>query len=160
MASTQRNVWMTVVQVVLAIVIVVLAYVLYQSITEPYKEIERQERLTQLTRQRMSQLRSALVYYQEKTGHFPPSLDSLVHYLKQDSLFLAKADSILGIRGNRGFTVPIDSLIYSPRTGKPFIYILNDTSRVEIYLLKDPDSNDSIGSRIPDITLLNAASWE
>ncbi len=158
MASTQRNVWMTVVQVVLAIVIVVLAYVLYQSITEPYKEIERQERLTQLTRQRMSQLRSALVYYQEKTGHFPPSLDSLVNYLKQDSLFLAKADSILGLQGE--LNVPLDSLIYSPRTGKPFIYMLNDTSRVEIYLLKDPDSNDSIGSRIPDITLLNAASWE
>jgi len=158
MASDSRNVLMKAIQVVLAIIIVVLGYILYESITEPYKEIERQKQLTQLTRQRMSQLRSLLVYYQQKTGHFPPSLDSLITYLKQDSLFLAKQDSILGLP--EGAQVVLDSLLYSPRSRQPFIYILNDTSRIEIYLLKSPDSPDSIGSRYPDVTLLNAASWE
>jgi len=63
MASDSRNVLMKAIQVVLAIIIVVLGYILYESITEPYKEVERQKQLTQLTRQRMSQLRSLLVYY-------------------------------------------------------------------------------------------------
>ena len=53
-----------------------------------------------------------------------------------------------------------DSLPFSPRTGNPFEYAVNDTGRVVIYLLKDPDSDDRIGALTPDITLLNAASWE
>ncbi len=131
-----------------------LAYVLYISITEPYQVIERQKELTVLTRQRMDQVRTGLVLYERRNGHFPGSLDSLLIFVKMDSLLTIKADSIFG----RGFLA--DSMIYSPRTGKPFEYTLNDTSRVHIYLLKDPDSKDQIGSLTGDVTLLNAASWE
>jgi hypothetical protein len=74
--------------------------------------------------------------------------------VRTDSVVSTKTDSLFG----EGFNP--DSLVYSPRTGSMFEYALNDTGRVAIYLLKDPDTDDHIGSLIPDVTLLNAASWE
>ena len=143
-----------VIQFILAIVIVGLGYFLYESITEPYEAVERQREITRMTRDRMQQVRGALSTYRQQNDRFPSSLDSLHHYVLTDSLIIAKTDSIFGA----GFRS--DSLIYSPRTGKKFEYALNDTSSVNIYLLSDPDSNDRIGSLTPDVTLLNAASWE
>ena len=153
MASSSRGL-RTALQLVLAIVIVGLAYFLYVSITEPYEAIERQREVTQLTRERMGDVRQALGVYQRANQRYPGSLDSLVMFIETDSLAVARRDSIFGA----GF-VP-DSLPFSPRTGARFEYAVNDTGRVAIYLLQDPDSDDHIGSLTPDITLLNAASWE
>jgi len=82
------------------------------------------------------------------------TLDSLMIFAKGNDFLRAKSDSLFG----NGFN--LDSLTYSPRTGKRFGYALNDTSRVKIYELKDPDSDDVIGTLEPDITQVNAASWE
>ncbi|MFT5142439.1 MAG: hypothetical protein ACI80V_001336 [Rhodothermales bacterium] len=142
------------IQLLLAIVIVGLGYFLYVSITEPYEAVERQKEVTRLTRARMDQVRVALTSYEREHARFPSTLDSLVMYVGLDSLMNAKGDSVFGV----GFMV--DSLIYSPRTGRRFEYAVNDTSRVKIYLLKDPDTNDRIGSLEPVVTLLNATSWE
>jgi hypothetical protein len=142
------------IQLLLAIVIVGLGYFLYVSITEPYEAVERQKEVTRLTRARMDQVRVALTSFERQNSRFPSTLDSLVMYVGLDSLMNAKSDSIFGI------DFVLDSLIYSPRTGRRFEYALNDTSQVMIYLLKDPDSNDRIGSLEPVVTLLNATSWE
>ncbi|MBO6575741.1 MAG: hypothetical protein JJ896_12125 [Rhodothermales bacterium] len=142
------------IQFILAIVIVGLGYFLYVSITEPYEAVERQQEITQDTRGRMIQVRTALTNYRSENGRYPYSLDSLQMYIRQDSILSVKGDSVFG----PGFDV--DSLIFSPRTGNAFEYAINDTSQVLIYLLKDPDTNDQIGSLIPDVTLLNAANWE
>jgi len=144
----------TAIQILLAIVIVGLGYLLYTSITEPHEVIERQREMTQMTRARMDKVRTVLGVYQRANGRYPHTLDSLVTYARTDSFMMANADSLLGA----GFN--LDSLTHSPRTGKVFEYAVNDTSRVVIYLLKDPDSNDQIGSLQPDITLLNAANWQ
>jgi len=88
------------------------------------------------------------------SDRFITSLDSLQMWITQDSLMAAKRDSIFG----SGFMA--DSLIYSPRTGKKFVYTVNDTSAVVTYLLEDPDSDDYIGTLSGDVTQLNAASWE
>lgn len=143
-----------VIQVVLALAIVVLAYILYQSITEPYERVERQKEMTELTRVRMDNVRAALVMYERGHDRFISSLDSLQMWVTEDSFMALKSDSIFGptFRG--------DSLIYSPRTGKKFVYTLNDTSAVTTYLLEDPDSGDYIGTLSGDVTQLNAASWE
>lgn len=143
------------IQVALGLLILVLAIWLYQSITAPYAEVERQQAITDMTRARMGQVRTALVYYEQQEDAFPGTLDSLMLWMETDSLMMAAADSI--------FDTPdflLDSLLYSPRTGSRFAYTLNDTGRVAIYLLEDPDSEDHIGSATPDITQLNAASWE
>ena len=140
-------------QILLWVLIVGLSYVLYRSITEPYEAIERQEMLRQMTRARMDKVRQVAIHYEAKYDRFPQTLDSLIMYASQDSAFETVRDSVLGIQR-------LDSLMYSPRTGKPWVYSANDTSRVKTYLLKDPDSDDQIGTTMADITLLNAASWE
>ena len=142
------------IQIVLAIVIVGLAYWLYLSITEPWKIVERQEELTQRTRARMDNIRTALIRFEDDQGRFPASLDSLQMWVQTDSTMQAQADSLFGPDLN------VDSLIYSPRTGNRFEYAINDTARVPIYRLDDPDSDDFIGTLEPDPTRLNAASWE
>lgn len=141
-------------QVALSVVILALCYWLYHSLTEPWKAVERQKELTEMTRSRMGLVRSAMIRYQNVNGRYTTSLDSLSMFVKQDSLLVASRDSVFG----SGFNV--DSLIFSPRTGSRFLLSVNDTSRVQTYLLRDPDSRDRIGTELPDITLLNASSWE
>ena len=142
------------IQAVLAIIIVGLCYVLVVSIVEPYAKVERAKQVTENTRARMDNVRTAMIIYERENDRFVTSLDSLVLWLKTDSLVTSNADSVFGA------TVLLDSLPYSPRTGNLFTLQVNDTSAVNIYLLLDPDSKDSIGSLTGDITLLNASSWE
>lgn len=141
-------------QVVLAAVILGLSYYLYYSITEPYDRIERQEQLTEQTRARMTHIRTALVDYERDSTTYPDSLSLLLNHIRRDSMLLAAPDSATGD------TITLDSLLYSPRTGAPFQYTVNDTGRVETYLLEDPDSEDKIGTLSGDPTKTNAASWE
>ncbi|GMQ82272.1 MAG: hypothetical protein BMS9Abin05_1717 [Rhodothermia bacterium] len=142
------------IQVVLAILIIVLAYFLYDSIVTPFAVVKRQKEVTEETRARMDQVRQALILYERRNGRFVTSLDSLVMWFRADSALAASTDSLFGV----GFQV--DSLPYSPRTGNRFELATNDTSRTSTYLLSDPDSDDFIGSLDGDITHLNAASWE
>jgi hypothetical protein len=139
-------------QIVLAIAIVGLSYFLYRSITEPYEAIERQQQMTEMTRSRMADIRTGLIRFEQQNDSFPDSLAHLVRYIREDTTF--QADSL--------FTsvTTLDSLLYSPRTGNRFQYTVNDTGRVETYLLQDPDSDDEIGTLQPDPTKTNAASWE
>lgn len=142
------------IQVVLGIVILGLSYFLYRSITEPYERIERQQEITEKTRMRMTQVRTALIDYERDSSAFPDSLDLLVQHVGGDSILSTRQDSVFG------GPINLDSLLYSPRTGKRFLYSVNDTGRVETYLLEDPDTDDQIGTMDPDPTSTNVASWE
>lgn len=141
-------------QIVLGIVIVGLAYFLYYSITEPYDKIERQQRLTEQTRERMSHIRTALIDFERDSGGFPDSLMVLRRHIQNDSILSTARDSVFGETFN------IDSLFHSPRSGNQFQYAVSDTGQVETYLLEDPDTDDKIGTLSGDPTLTNAASWE
>ncbi len=142
------------IQILLALVIVALTYWLYVSVTEPYAVIERQQALRDQTRQRMDYVRQALIRYENVEDGYPSSLDSLVIFVRQDSFMQANWDSLFDV------SITPESLLVSPRSGSRFTYAVNDTGRVNIYLLGDPDSEDHIGSEIPDVTRINAASWE
>ena len=168
MASSSGTI-QTVIQVVLALVIAGLAYVLYQSITEPYERIERQEAITEATRARMANIRTALVDYERDSAAYPDSLGLLLQHIRNDSILSARLsarqvrnDSILSARQDSvfGTQLNLDSLFYSPRTGTAFSYAVSDTGRVETYLLEDPDTDDKIGTLTGDPTQANAASWE
>ncbi len=141
-------------QILLSLVIIALAYFLYRSITDPWQEVREQERLTEETRARMTQIRTALIRYEGVNDRYTADLDSLVMFVKSDSLLRARPDSIFGI----GFDA--DQLPISPRTGNRFVLAVNDTARVKTYLLEDPDSDDFIGTLAGDVTRLNASSWE
>ncbi|WP_022834446.1 hypothetical protein [Salisaeta longa] len=142
------------IQVVLVLLIIGLSYVLYRSITEPYERIERQRRITEQVRDRMTDIRTALVDYERDSTVFPDSLNLLLQHIRRDSVLSTYQDSVFGEPIN------LDSLLYSPRTGKRFQYTVNDTGRVGVYLLQDPDTDDKIGTLEPDPTQTNAASWE
>jgi hypothetical protein len=153
MASSSGTI-QTGIQVALVIVIAGLAYFLYQSITEPYERIERQQRITEDTRTRMANIRTALVDYERDSAAYPDSLNLLLQHIRKDTILSTRQDSVFGAEIN------LDSLLYSPRSGTRFPYTVSDTGRVETYLLEDPDTDDKIGTLTGDPTQANAASWE
>ncbi|MEL6769938.1 MAG: hypothetical protein AAFN13_03900 [Bacteroidota bacterium] len=146
------------IQLVLAVAIVALGYYLYFRITEPGKQYERQLELTDLTRERMNHLRTAMIAFERENDYYTRDLDSLVAFVKADSLIMARRDSVFQLEP--GQTILVDSLPFSPRTGTRFQLSVNDTSDVDIYLLQDPDSDDQIGSAEPIASMRNAANWE
>ena len=152
--ATSSGMIQTGVQIVLGIAIVVLAYFLYQSITKPYDRIERQQRITEETRTRMENIRTALVDYERDSASYPDSLNLLLQHVRNDSILSARQDSVFG------GPINLDSLLHSPRTGNRFQYAVNDTGRVETYVLEDPDTDDKIGTLTGDPTQADAASWE
>lgn len=147
--------------IALGIVILVLGYILYHSIVDPYQKVIERQEMRERVRHQMSNVRDALMQYKRNNDEFPPSeggLDSLVQFLKTDSLMIAQGDSLF--RPMPPDVYNPDSLIYSPRPPhKKFEYVLNDTLRPEIYVLRDPDTEDRIGD-LEKTTLLNAPSWK
>ena len=150
----KRKASLIAVQIGLGLVIAVLAFFLYDSITAPWEAVEREQRLTDMTRTRMDQVRIALRHFEDVNDRFPGSIDSLLSFVAEDSIMSLNPDSIF-----HGTFDP-STVLNSARSGAKFTYALNDTGRVKVYYLKDPDSDDHIGSREPDITALHAASWE
>lgn len=146
--------------IVLGIIILVLGYVLYNSIVGPYQKVIERKQMTERVRHNMSNLRDAINQYRSRRGDYPPTqggLDSVVSFLKSDSLMIMNGDSLFAPLG--GGVYNPDSLIYSPRPPhKKFQYTLNDTLNPPLYLLEDPDTDDRIGD-LEKTTLLNAASW-
>ena len=108
----------------------------------------------------MEVVRDVLVQYKNRRGEFPPTdggLDSLVAFLKTDSLMIERGDSLFTFMEPNTYNP--DSVIYSPRPPHPrFEYTLNDTIRPELYLLENPQSEDAIGS-LDRTTMLNAPNW-
>lgn len=146
-----------IISVVLLIVIAILSVVLVKAIVDPYQDLEDQKAVTAQVRNRMMNVRDALIKYNLKKNKFPKTLDSLMIFIKGDSLLSAKADSLFKELPPLVFN--LDSMIYSPRTGRPFYYTMVDSIRPNLYVLRDPDSKDVIGDSVKT-TLLNAASWE
>lgn len=154
MTIDQRN---SIISIVLSIVIIGLAYVLYDSITTPYQarilQIEEQTRV----RERLQNVRDALIAYQREKGKYPPSLDSIQVFLETDPKMIAGRDTLFVSALNPTFD--ITTFLQSPRSQNRFEYALNDTLRPMVYLLKDPDSGDLIGS-LDRTTRLNAPNWD
>lgn len=161
MAILANDTARTAVQIVLAVVIAVLGFLLYRTIRAPQEAFEREQALTELTRERMSLIRDAMRSYEREYDRFPMTLDSLVTAIRTDSFFVAKRDSIFELE--EGETLELDSVLFSPRDGRFNLTVVRDDSTgTEVYLLEDPGSEDYIGTDNPDRAAgaLNAASWE
>lgn len=149
------------IQLILGVVILGLVYVLYRTIVDPWKDYQAIELKTEMTRTRMGHVRTALTSYRDGNEDYPETLDLLVPFVKRDSA-LQRRDLSVVFPMPRGGVFVADSLPFSPRTGARFDYevVDDDTSGVSIYYLKDPDSEDVIGSQTPNPALRNVASWE
>lgn len=151
----------TAIQILLGVVVLGLVYVLYHTIVDPWNEHEAKEFQTEMTRARMDHIRSALIDYRDLGGAYPSTLDSLVHFVKTDSSMVGQdLNNMFEVPGGGAFVA--DSLPFSPRSGTRFVYeiVEDDSAGVAIYYLKDPDSEDAIGSQTPNPALRNVASWE
>ena len=145
--------------VVLGIIIIALSVFLYDSIVTPYQEVKEREAAKEGVRNRMLTLKDALVQYESKFGHFPPTeggMDSIVVFLQTDSLMVSMGDSLFAQLPPLEYSP--ESLVIAPLSGTKFIYTHIDTTRPPLYLLEDPDSDDAIGS-LSRTTMRNAPSW-
>lgn len=149
-----------VLSIVLGVVILGLTWWLYDSIVTPYQEVLERDAMTEQVRSRMNTIKDVLIQYDVRNGKYPPAeggLDSVVMFVKSDSLMMSMSDSLLSYQGE-GFDV--NQLIYSPRDQQKFLYAVNDTIRPPLYLLEDPseDYDDAIGS-LSRTTMRNAPNW-
>lgn len=149
-----------VLSIALGVIILALTWWLYDSIVTPYQEVLEREAMTEQVRSRMSTVKDVLIQYDVRNGKFPPAeggLDSVVMFVRTDSLMISMSDSILSYNG---VSFDANQLIYSPRDNQRFLYSVNDTIRPPLYLLEDPseDYDDAIGS-LSRTTMRNAPNW-
>ncbi len=146
------------IRALLALIIIALVGVLLYVTVVPAQRAAAAERETEMARERMSDVRTALIVYRDSMQAYPSTLDSLVLFSRGDGAFLTEA------MAQEGRVAPpvVDSLPFSSRDGQRFRYqVVEDTTGYSIYWLADPSmESDSIGSRDPNPALRNAASWE
>ncbi|MEM6326758.1 MAG: hypothetical protein AAF791_06515 [Bacteroidota bacterium] len=152
-------------QVGLVLVIAVLAYVLYWSITAPYQEQLERERETAIGRERLDDVRSALISFRDAYNDYPSTLDSLVTFVETDSAWAPPDFEDEETRLSPFSST--DSLQISARNGAPLNYeVVQQTDStgtptgVKIYWLQDPAApGESIGSRDANPSNRNRESW-
>ena len=81
-----------VIQIVLAILIVVLAYLLWESIQAPIRFNKAKDQRYAATIQRLKDIRTAQLAYKDEYGKFTASFDTLINFVKYDSMKLVKAE--------------------------------------------------------------------
>ncbi len=84
-----------VIQIIMAIVILVLLFQLYKSIKTPieFRDIKRAR--YEATIEKLKNIRTAQLAFKDEHGRFTGSFDSLINFVKYDSLTLVKAQGRL-----------------------------------------------------------------
>lgn len=81
-----------VIQIVLAIAIVVLAYLIWESIQTPIRFNKEKDKRYAATIQRMKDIRTAQLAFKDEYGRFTGSFDTLITFIETDSLKFVKAE--------------------------------------------------------------------
>jgi hypothetical protein len=81
----------TIIQVLLVLVILVLVYLIYDSIMEPVRFNQEVARREDMIVRRLKDIRQVQVAHRSRYGTFNSDLDSLVNFIKTDSLSVIKA---------------------------------------------------------------------
>lgn len=94
----------TIIQVVLLVAIVVLAYLLWASINKPIRFNKEKDRIEAATIQRLKDIRSAQIAFKAEYNRFTGDFDTLINFLKTDSFTVVKAigsvpDSMIELLG-------------------------------------------------------------
>jgi hypothetical protein len=80
-----------IIQVVLLIAIVVLAYLIWESIQTPIRFNKEKDIRYSATIQRLKDIRTAQLAFKDEYGRFTASFDSLILFVENDSMKLVKA---------------------------------------------------------------------
>ncbi len=81
----------TVIQIVMALIIVLLGYFIYESIMEPVKFNDELNKREDRIVQRLKDIRQVQVAHRSRYDSFVSDMDSLISFYKNDSLPLLKA---------------------------------------------------------------------
>jgi len=84
-----------IIQIALAILIVVLAYFLWESIQAPIRFNKAKDQRYAATIQRLKDIRTAQIAYKAEYGKFTASFDTLIDFVKTDSMKLVMAEGSL-----------------------------------------------------------------
>lgn len=125
----------TVYQILLAILIVVIGYFVYESIMSPIRFKKEKDKRYEVTIQRLKDVRTAQLAYRSRYTKFTGSFDTLITFLKEgefkvvkqigsedDSIALAQGkvyrDTIkVAVRDSLFKNYPVDSLRFIPYSG-------------------------------------------
>lgn len=143
--------------IILKVVIVILIGILLYVIYQPYQIREQEELYKRESRSRMVNIRTAELAYIERFNRYTASLDTLVNFIK-DSMMTSPSQTALFKPLTSGPFVP-ESLLFAPKSHKPYSLTAVDTTRIMKYYLEDPDNFGAIGS-LTDDSRINKASWE
>ena len=80
----------TIISAVLFIVVIILGWMLYETIAEPIRFQKEKEKRYAKVIERLKNIRTAEITYREVKGQYTGSFDTLLNFLKQDSLPLIK----------------------------------------------------------------------
>ncbi len=81
----------TAIQVVLAVAIIVLGYLLWESIQKPIRFNKEKNRIERATIQRLKDIRIVQLAFKSENGRFTGDFDSLIVFLKTDSFTVVQA---------------------------------------------------------------------
>ncbi|SMO36972.1 hypothetical protein SAMN06265379_101325 [Saccharicrinis carchari] len=85
----------TVIQIVLVIAIIALGYFCVESINRPIRFIKNQKMRSEAVIKRLKDIRTAEIAYKSTKEKFTGNFDSLIHFVKNDSLKLVKKEGSL-----------------------------------------------------------------
>jgi len=74
------------INILLGLVIVILAYLLYESIMDPIRFNKEKDIREAAVKEKLIDIRSAQVLYRSKYGRYTGSFDTLINFIKYDSL--------------------------------------------------------------------------
>ncbi|MDR1341381.1 MAG: hypothetical protein LBK58_15210 [Prevotellaceae bacterium] len=80
----------TIIQIILGVIVVVLAYMLYDSLMEPIRFNKAVEYRSELVVQRLKHIRDLQVAYKDCYGRYSGGFDTLINFYKNDSLKIVK----------------------------------------------------------------------
>jgi hypothetical protein len=80
-----------IVQIALALGIIVMGYFLYESIAKPIRFKAEKEKRYAIVIDKLKDIRTLQIAYKDVNGNFTASFDSLIHFVKFDSLPLIRA---------------------------------------------------------------------
>ena len=112
------------IQIILGIVILVLIFQLYKSIKTPIEFRDVKKARYEATVEKLKNIRTAELAYKDEHGRFTGSFDTLINFIKYDSLSLVKAQGRLS-----------DSLLEAGMTEKEAVkqgIISRDTVKIAI----------------------------
>lgn len=81
-----------IIQIALAITIVVLIYFIWESIQTPIRFNKEKDKRYAATIQQLKDIRTAQIAYKAEYGGFTASFDTLIDFIKYDSMKLVKAE--------------------------------------------------------------------